>query len=170
VMNIGAILGGAIFGSISQRLGRRRAIVTSVVLGACVVPLWAFAPTAALLGVGGFFMQFMVQGAWGIVPAHLNELSPADVRGTFPGFTYQMGNLISAGAAQMQAIFAARFPAPGGGADYARALAIVALAMFAAVGVLAAVGPEAKEREFDAPAGAGAAGQARLSHETVGDR
>ena len=170
VMNIGAILGGTIFGSISQRLGRRRAIVTAVVLGACVVPLWAFAPSAALLGVGGFGMQFMVQGAWGIVPAHLNELSPPDVRGTFPGFTYQMGNLISAGAAQMQAIFAARFPAPGGGADYARALAIVALAMFAAVGILAAVGPEAKEREFDAPLGAGMAGQVRLSPETVADR
>jgi SHS family lactate transporter-like MFS transporter len=170
VMNIGAILGGTIFGSISQRLGRRRAIVTAVVLGACVVPLWAFAPTAALLGVGGFCTQFMVQGAWGIVPAHLNELSPPDVRGTFPGFTYQMGNLISAGAAQMQAIFAARFPAPGGGADYARALAIVALAMFAAVGVLAAVGPEAKEREFDAPLDEGMAGQARLSPETVADR
>jgi SHS family lactate transporter-like MFS transporter len=170
VMNVGAILGGTIFGSISQRIGRRWAIVTAVVLGACVVPLWAFAPTAALLGVGGFFMQFMVQGAWGIVPAHLNELSPPDVRGTFPGFTYQMGNLISAGAAQMQAVFAARFPAPGGGADYARALAIVAVAMFAAVGVVAAVGPEAKERQFDAPSGDDGAGQGQVSHETVADR
>ena len=148
IMNIGAIFGGTIFGSISQRLGRRRAIVTAVVLGACVVPLWAFAPSVALLGLGGFCMQFMVQGAWGIVPAHLNELSPPDVRGTFPGFTYQMGNLISAGAAQMQALLAARFPLPGGGADYARVLAIVALATFTAVGILAAVGPEAKEREF----------------------
>jgi len=148
VMNVGAIIGGTIFGSISQRLGRRRAIVTAVVLGACVVPLWAFASSAALLGLGGFCMQFMVQGAWGIVPAHLNELSPADVRGTFPGFTYQMGNLISAGAAQMQALLAAKFSLPGGGADYARVLAIVALATFAAVGILAAVGPEAKEREF----------------------
>jgi len=148
VMNVGAIIGGTIFGSLSQRLGRRRAIVTAVVLGACVVPLWAFAPSAVLLGIGGFFMQFMVQGAWGIVPAHLNELSPPEVRGTFPGFTYQMGNLLSAGAAQMQAAFAARFPLAGGGADYARALAIVAVAMFAAVGILAAVGPEAKERSF----------------------
>src|SRR5471030_2260331 len=68
IMNVGAIFGGTIFGSISQRLGRRRAIVTAVVLGACVVPLWAFAPSAALLGLGGFCMQFMVQGAWGIVP------------------------------------------------------------------------------------------------------
>jgi SHS family lactate transporter-like MFS transporter len=170
VTYVGAILGGTTFGAISQRLGRRRAIVTAVLLGAGVVPLWAFAPTAALLGIGGFFMQFMVQGAWGVIPAHLNELSPPHVRGTFPGFTYQMGNLISAGAAQMEAAFAARFPAPGGGADYARALAIVALAMFAAVGILAAVGPEAKEREFNAPSGEETAGQARLSHETVADR
>src|SRR4029077_6283220 len=150
-------IGGTLFGSLSQRLGRRAAIVCAVVLGACVVPLWAFAPNVALLGAGGFCMQFMVQGAWGIVPAHLNELSPPDVRGTFPGFTYQMGNLISAGAAQMQAIFAARFPLPGGGADYGRALAIVALAMFAAVGILAGVGPEAKEREFS-PAGSAVVG------------
>ena len=148
VMNVGAILGGTIFGALSQRLGRRLSIVVAVALGACVIPLWAFAPSAALLGVGGFCMQFMVQGAWGIVPAHLNELSPPEVRGTFPGFTYQMGNLISAGAAQWQAILAARFPSPSGGADYARVLAIVALVVFVAVGVLAAVGPEAKEREF----------------------
>ncbi len=148
VMNVGAILGGTLFGWLSQRLGRRLAIVIAVILGACVIPLWAFAPSAALLGVGGFFMQFMVQGAWGIVPAHLNELSPPSVRGTFPGFTYQMGNLISAGAAQWQAILAARFPSPNGGADYARVLAIVALAVFVAVGLLAAVGPEAKDREF----------------------
>ena len=125
-------------------------IVIAVVLGTCVIPLWTFAPSAALLAVGGFCMQFMVQGAWGVVPAHLNELSPPAVRGTFPGFTYQMGNLISAGAAQWQAILAARFPAAGGGADYARVLAIVALIVFASVGVLAAVGPEAKEREFAA--------------------
>jgi SHS family lactate transporter-like MFS transporter len=170
VTYIGAILGGTTFGAISQRLGRRRTIVTAVVLGACIVPLWAFAPTAALLGVGGFVMQFMVQGAWGVIPAHLNELSPPDVRGTFPGFTYQMGNLISAGAAQMEAAFAARFPAPGVGADYARALAIVAFVVFAAVGVLAAVGPEAKERLFDAPPAEGGAGQVRLSPETVADR
>jgi SHS family lactate transporter-like MFS transporter len=150
VMNVGAILGGTLFGCLSQRLGRRFSIVIAVVLGAFVIPLWAFAPSAALLGVGGFCMQFMVQGAWGVVPAHLNELSPPAVRGTFPGFTYQMGNLISAGAAQWQAILAARFPTPGGGADYARVLAIVALAVFIAVGVLAAIGPEAKEREFAA--------------------
>jgi SHS family lactate transporter-like MFS transporter len=170
VTYIGAILGGTTFGAISQGLGRRRTIVTAVVLGACIVPLWAFAPTAALLGVGGFVMQFMVQGAWGVIPAHLNELSPPDVRGTFPGFTYQMGNLISAGAAQMEAAFAARFPAPGVGADYARALAIVAFVVFAAVGVLAAVGPEAKERQFDGSPAEGGAGQVRLSPETVADR
>jgi SHS family lactate transporter-like MFS transporter len=86
-------------------------------------------------------MQFMVQGAWGIIPAHLNELSPPGVRGTFPGFTYQIGNLISAGAAQIEAAFAMqRFPIAGGGADYGKAMAVIALVVFASVLVFTAIG------------------------------
>jgi SHS family lactate transporter-like MFS transporter len=94
-----------------------------------------------LLAVGGFFIQVMVQGAWGVIPAHLNEISPGMARGTFPGFTYQMGNLISAGALQMETVFAANnFPLPSGHPDYAKAMAVVAAVMFTAVAILTAIG------------------------------
>ena len=134
VAAFGAIAGGILFGGLSQHFGRRNSILVSVVLALFVIPLWAFSHSVVMLGVGGFLMQFMVQGAWGIIPAHLNELSPGDVRGTFPGLTYQMGNLISAGAAQMEATFAkTRFALPNGEADYAKALAVIAAIVFVAV-------------------------------------
>jgi MFS transporter, SHS family, lactate transporter len=148
IMNLGAICGGIVFGHWSQRLGRRRAIIAAAVGGMLAIPFWVFAPTAALLAVSAFGMQFMVQGAWGVIPAHLNELSPPFIRGTFPGFTYQMGNLLAAGAAQIEASFAERFPTPGGGFDYAHALSLIALIVFIAVIVLTAIGPEAREAEF----------------------
>jgi SHS family lactate transporter-like MFS transporter len=145
IANVGAIVGGTMFGFFSQRFGRKRTIMLSVVLGLCSIPLWIYAPSVALLAVGGFFMQFFVQGAWGIVPIHLNELSPGEVRGTFPGFTYQLGNLITAGAAQIEAGFAETFPvagAPAGTFDYGHALAIIMALVFAAVFVMTAIGPE----------------------------
>jgi SHS family lactate transporter-like MFS transporter len=95
VCNIGALLGGILFGTWSEKIGRRRAIVVAALLAIPVIPLWAYSHTVAMLAVGGFLMQFMVQGAWGVIPAHLNELSPPAVRGTFPGFAYQLGNLLS---------------------------------------------------------------------------
>lgn len=95
VANIGALLGGICFGSISERLGRRNSIAIASLLAIPMIPLWAFTHTLAVVALGGFLMQFMVQGAWGIVPAHLNELSPAAVRATFPGLAYQLGNLLS---------------------------------------------------------------------------
>ncbi len=147
---VGAIVGGMGFGSISQRLGRRPALLIATVLGALCVPLWAFSHTIVLLGAGAFLVQFMVQGAWGVIPAHLNELSPAGSRGTFPGFTYQIGNLISAGAAQMEARFATKnFSLPNGTADYGRAMAILALIMFAAVFVFTAIGYLVKPENRD---------------------
>jgi MFS transporter, SHS family, lactate transporter len=153
----GAIAGGMTFGALSQRLGRRACILAIAVLGAAAIPLWAFSPTIALLAAGAFAMQFMVQGAWGIIPAHLNEISPPDIRGTFPGFTYQIGNLISAGAAQMEAAFAtSRFPLPGAGADYAKAMAIITAVCFAAVFLFTALGfavkPEKRDASFLEPA------------------
>ncbi|MBE3556300.1 MAG: MFS transporter [Firmicutes bacterium] len=145
IYNVGAIIGGTLFGFFSQRIGRRRAIVLACILGAVMIPLWVFSPSVVLLTLGAFLMQFMVQGAWGIVPAHLNELSPAVVRGTLPGLAYQLGNLFSAGAAQMEAAFAASyFGTPGGGANYAQALAVLAIIVFVVVGLLAGFGPEAR--------------------------
>lgn len=103
VANIGALLGGIFFGTWSERIGRRRAIVIAALLAIPVIPLWAYSRSVLLLALGGFLMQFMVQGAWGVIPAHLNELSPAAVRGTFPGFAYQLGNLLSSRNAVLQA-------------------------------------------------------------------
>jgi SHS family lactate transporter-like MFS transporter len=103
IYNLGALLGGIVFGTFSERIGRRRAIVLAAVLAIPVIPLWAYSHSVPLLALGGFLMQFMVQGAWGVIPAHLNELSPPAVRGTLPGFAYQLGNLLSSRNSVIQA-------------------------------------------------------------------
>ena len=105
---VGAIIGGSLFGLFSDRSGRRKAMITALLAGVLVIPLWAFAPSMGLLVAGAFLMQFMVQGAWGVVPAHLAELSPDSVRGFLPGFGYQCGVLIAGTVAYIEAIFAAR--------------------------------------------------------------
>lgn len=103
VANVGALAGGILFGTWSERIGRRRAIVIAALLAIPVIPLWAYSRSVPMLALGGFLMQFMVQGAWGVIPAHLNELSPAPVRGTFPGFAYQLGNFLSSKNSVLQA-------------------------------------------------------------------
>ena len=103
IYNIGAIAGGILFGSISERIGRKKAIIAAALLSLPIIPLYALAHSTVALATGAFLMQFMVQGAWGVIPAHLNELSPAAVRGTFPGLAYQLGNLLAAGNATIQA-------------------------------------------------------------------
>ena len=103
IANIGALLGGIFFGTWSEKIGRRKAIVIAALLTIPLAPLWAYSHTVPMLALGGFAMQFMVQGAWGVIPAHLNELSPAAVRGTFPGFAYQIGNLLSSRNVVIQA-------------------------------------------------------------------
>jgi SHS family lactate transporter-like MFS transporter len=113
-----------------------------------LIPLWIFAPTTALLIIGGFLMQFMVQGAWGVVPIHLNELSPPEYRGTFPGLAYQLGNFAAAYAAQQQAWLAQHFHDANGHANYALTMAAVGLAVFIAIVILAAIGREARGIEF----------------------
>ncbi len=140
VAAFGAIAGGIVSGTLSQRFGRRATIIACAVLAACLIPLWAFSQTVALLGLGAFAMQFMVQGAWGVIPAHLNELSPGDVRGTFPGFTYQLGNLLAAGVAQIEAVYAQRFMLPGYGANYSAAMAMVVAVVVGCLAVLTALG------------------------------
>lgn len=145
VYNIGAIVGGLTFGALSQRIGRRRAIVLAALLAIPVAPLWAYGHTPVLLALGAFLMQFFVQGAWGVVPAHLNELSPDEVRGTFPGFAYQLGNLLASGNATLQAGLAEHWSG-----DYAYALLLVAVIVAAAVAVLAGFGFEKKDTHFAA--------------------
>ncbi len=103
VYNVGALFGGVLFGTWSERIGRRKAIVIAALLAIPAIPLWAYAHSVAMLALGGFVMQFMVQGAWGVIPAHLNELSPPAARATFPGLAYQLGNLLASRNAVIQA-------------------------------------------------------------------
>jgi SHS family lactate transporter-like MFS transporter len=107
--NCGAVLGGMWFGAYSERVGRRRAIVTAALLAIPMIPLWAWSHTVVLLALGGFAMQFMVQGAWGVIPVHLNEMSPRAVRAIFPGLAYQLGNVLSSRNSVFQAALAKHF-------------------------------------------------------------
>ncbi|MGA8795911.1 MAG: MFS transporter [Candidatus Cybelea sp.] len=129
----GAIAGGLTFGTLSQRFGRRPVVMFCAVLAACMIPLWAFSPTIALLAAGAFGMQFAVQGTWGVIPAHLNELSPPQVRATFTGFTYQLGNLVAAGTAQLEASLAQH-------SSYGAAMSLVLIVVLGAVFALSALG------------------------------
>lgn len=148
VYAIGAICGGTVVGYLSQHWGRRRSIISAAVCGMLLIPLWIFAPSTALLIVGGFLMQFMVQGAWGVVPVHLNELSPGEFRGTFPGLAYQLGNFAAAYAAQQQAYLAERFRMQNGEPNYALTMALVEGVVFLAIIVLAEIGREQRGKEF----------------------
>jgi SHS family lactate transporter-like MFS transporter len=145
IYNVGAIIGGTTFGALSQRLGRRRTIVLAAVLVLPIIPLWAFSSSMLWLTVGAFLLQVMVQGAWGVVPVHLNELSPEGVRGTLPGFVYQLGNLFAAVNATLQATIAESY-----GGDYAIGLALVAGVTAIVIAVVAGAGKEAKDVRFGA--------------------
>jgi MFS transporter, SHS family, lactate transporter len=143
IYNIGAIIGGISFGALSERFGRRRIIIIATGLSLIVLPLWAFSTTAVWLAFGAFLMQICVQGAWGVIPVHLNELSPDEARGTFPGFVYQLGNLIASVNATLQAAIAAHY-----GGNYAFALAVVAGTVAVVIIVLTAAGMEARGVAF----------------------
>ena len=132
---VGAILGGTLCGLISDRIGRRRTMIMALTGAVLVVPLWAFAPSVPLLFAGGFLMQFLVQGAWGVVPAHLSELSPDSVRGFLPGFGYQVGVFLSSYVSVFEAMFAKR-------TSYAIAMASTAAVVFILAAVANALGPE----------------------------
>jgi SHS family lactate transporter-like MFS transporter len=138
--NVGAILGGLSFGALSQSLGRRRTMIVAALLALPAIWLWAYSETATLLAVGAFLVQFFVQGAWGVVPAHLNELSPAEARGTFPGTVYQLGNFIASSNAVLQARIAENH-----NNNYSLALAGVAVTAALAVALLAWLGREARD-------------------------
>jgi SHS family lactate transporter-like MFS transporter len=108
-MNIGAVLGAILFGHYSQKIGRRRSMICALALSLCVIPFWAFGGTLAVLAIAAFLMQMGVQGAWGIIPVHLNELAPDSVRGLMPGFAYQMGILVAAPTNSIQHALRDRF-------------------------------------------------------------
>jgi SHS family lactate transporter-like MFS transporter len=145
---VGAIVGGIAFGLLSDRIGRRRSIVLALLLAVLMIPLWAFAPNMVLLVVGAFVMQFMVQGAWGVIPAHITELAPDSVRGFMPGFAYQCGVLIAASVPYIQADLAARM-------SYARAMTVSALTVFVLAAVVAALGREKHGVAFGGTPGPG---------------
>jgi len=138
--NIGALLGGMCCGTISEKFGRRRTIVLVSLLAIPMIPLWAWSHSAAMLALGGFLIQFMVQGAWGIIPAHLNELSPGPVRAILPGFAYQLGNLLSSRNQIFQQTYADHHN--GGALNVALSGTVVIVAIV--VATVTALGPEAK--------------------------
>jgi SHS family lactate transporter-like MFS transporter len=138
--SFGAILGGLVAGSVSQVIGRRRMITIGAVLVLPMIPMWAFFSTSPVMFAAAVFgLQFMVQGAWGVVPAHLNEISPGDVRGTFPGFTYQVGNLLSAGVPYGQTFLVEHH-----GWQYGGALALAAVCSAVTIAILINLGPEGR--------------------------
>ena len=138
---VGAICGGVVFGLYSDRRGRRRAMVTAVLLAIVITPAWLLAPSVALIVAAAFLMQFMVQGGWGVIPVHLNELSPNELRGFFPGFAYQLGVLFASSITYMEAVLAEHM-------SYAQSLGILAsLVLLLGVPVIA-LGPEARGAAF----------------------
>jgi SHS family lactate transporter-like MFS transporter len=140
---VGAIIGGTLFGWISDRIGRRRAMTTALLLATAVVPLWAFAPSIPLLVVGAFLLQFLVQGSWGVIPAHLSELSPNSVRGFLPGFGYQIGVFFSSSVTYIEAVFAQR-------TSHSIAMAATAATVFLIAAGSVAIGPERRGAWFGA--------------------
>jgi SHS family lactate transporter-like MFS transporter len=143
IYSLGSIAGGILFGSLSQRIGRRKAIAGAALLALPMIPLWIGSESLVGLAIGAFFIQFAVQGSWGVVPAHLNELSPAAVRGTLPGLVYQLGNL----GASYLGTFQSKLAESHGG-NYSFALGSVIAVVAVAVAVLAILGPEARTAEL----------------------
>ena len=152
VYNVGAIIGGLFFGTASQRFGRRRTVIFCAVLALPIVPVFAFSRTAGMLCLGSFLMQLCVQGAWGVIPAHLTEMSPDAIRGLYPGVTYQLGNLLAAMNLPIQERLAESH-------GYPFALAATILPVLTAVIVLTFFGKEATGIRF------GTAESARLPAE-----
>lgn len=138
---VGAIIGGILFGHLSDRRGRKRAIILAFALAILAIPLWAYAPNQVLLIAGAFLMQFMVQGAWGVIPAHLAELSPDSVRALLPGFAYQSAGVIASSVVYIEAIYAQRI-------SYPTAMALTAATVFVLATVMASLGRERRGHEF----------------------
>jgi SHS family lactate transporter-like MFS transporter len=140
----GSLAGGFVFGTLSEKWGRKRAIIAAALLSIPVIPLYAYGHSAFTLGMGAVLMQFMVQGAWGVVPAYLTELSPAPVRATAPGLAYQLGGLLTAYNGKAQALIAERT------GNYPAVLAVTVTGVALLLAGLASLGREAKGREMTA--------------------
>jgi MFS transporter, SHS family, lactate transporter len=138
---VGALVGGMVVGWLSDRIGRRKAMIIALAGAVVVVPLWVYSPTLWMLVTGAWLMQFMVQGAWGVIPAHLAELSPDSVRGFLPGFAYQCGVLLASSIVYIQAVFADHM-------SYATAMALTGTTVFVMAGIMAAIGREKRGVEF----------------------
>jgi MFS transporter, SHS family, lactate transporter len=139
--NVGAVLGAIGFGHLSERIGRRRAFIAALVLALAMIPAWAFGNSLVLLAVGAFLLQAGVQGAWGIIPAHLNELSPDAVRGLVPGLAYQLGILFAARTNSIEYALSHRL-------GYAWALGVFETVNILILIVVVALGPEKKGKSF----------------------
>src|SRR5258706_15185994 len=139
--NIGSLVAAVTFGRLSERIGRRRCLVSAALLSLCVIPLWAFGNSLSALAVGAFLMQVGVQGAWGIIPAHLKELSPGAVRGLIPGLAYQLGILVASPVNSVEYALRDHF-------GYARALAGFEIANIILLTIVVSLGPERKGKEF----------------------
>ena len=135
IANLGALVGGVLVAMISDRAGRRRSIVCGLGIAMLVIPLWVFSPSTAMLALGAFLIQFGVHGAWGVVPAHISELVPDQIRGFMPGFAYQCGILLAGTITYLQALF-------GSATSYSNAMALTAVAVFASTAVVVSLGPE----------------------------
>ncbi|ORY70385.1 carboxylic acid transport protein [Pseudomassariella vexata] len=159
-MKVGACVGGTIIGYLSQFVGRRRAIIVSTLMSCALIPAWILPEGESSLSASGFFMQFFVQGAWGVIPIHLNELSPPAYRSSFPGLTYQLGNMISSPSAQIvNAIAESHFVTSHTGKTveaYGPTMGIATVIIALGISITTALGPEKRGRKFEnaAPAGA----------------
>ena len=139
--NVGALVGALTFGRISERIGRRRSLVFATLLALCIIPAWAFGKSLTVLAIGAFLMQVGVQGAWGIIPAHLNELSPAAVRGLLPGLAYQLGNFVASPVNTIEYALRDRW-------GYSWALAGFEIAVISLLALVVSLGPESKGKDF----------------------
>ena len=140
---VGAILGGLVFGLFSDRFGRRKSIIIALLLAVVMIPLWAYAPSRGLLMLGAFLMQFMVQGAWGVIPAHLAELTPNSVRGFLPGFAYQCGVLFAGTSAYIEAVYSSKV-------SLQTAMSLTAVTVFILAAIVTAAGREKRGVSFRA--------------------
>ncbi|KAL5348588.1 hypothetical protein ACLOAV_006005 [Pseudogymnoascus australis] len=160
IMKVGACVGGTILGYLSQFVGRRRTIIASALISMAIIPAWILPKTEASLSASGFFMQFFVQGAWGVIPIHLNELSPPAFRSSFPGITYQLGNMISSPSAQIVNALAESMNITGVDGTqvpaYGPVMGVATAIIATGIVVTTMFGPEKRGRHFELAKVAGA--------------